>query len=213
MLINTLLRAIIYLDFGATVLDWIDLLNARTQTLNFNPRETVNWQEIESICHDLHEYLPSKQNQCPYRIDVLGWSNPQLRNSIFSMTIPPDDWGNEQNYKESNPQTLAPVLFCLSGDTTRTTRTEIGMAGFFIVLAGVNLGYKTGFCGCINDGKKIAEYLGHRDLETVLIIGIGKQDCRGHPEAVNPITGELIDKPKNFDQPKPPMSSYIKINC
>ncbi|MGA1256801.1 MAG: hypothetical protein ACO3YZ_06740 [Candidatus Nanopelagicaceae bacterium] len=191
-------------------MDWLKLIAARKQTLNFNPHETTDWNQIEKILDLLHRYLPSKQNQCPYQIDVLGWNNPELRTQIFYKTLPPDD-NNEFSEWEWNPQTLAPVLFCLSSDSTRTAKTEIGMAGLFIVYAATDLGYHTGFCGCINDGVGIAKLLGYHDLETRLIIGIGIKDCELDPHATNPLTGRIMSKPKAFDGPKPDRDTYCRI--
>jgi hypothetical protein len=197
-------------------MDWDTLIAARKQTLNFNPFEPVDWDNIQKLMDSLHRYLPSKQNQCPYKIDVLGWSNPDLRLAIFSKTIPPDDQGNENNPQEWNPQTLAPILFCISSVNNvsdgRSARTEIGMVGLFITYAALDLGYHIGFCGCINDGVAIAKLLGHKTkIETQLLIGIGIEDCENNPRTVNPNTGIITSKPRDLEFTKPKISSYCKI--
>ena len=188
-------------------MDWQDIIAKRRQVSNYNPDEIVNQNDIIEILNNLHEYLPSKQNQCPYFIDVLDWSNPQLRNEIFLNTIPE----SARFLSDTNPQTFAPVLFAFTTHLRKIAAIEIGMAALFITYAAIDKGYNTAFCGCISNPNKLARLLGYNrhDFETNLLVAIGKENRIDNPVSRDPRSNQIIRKNRDNSE-KPKMKKYVK---
>lgn len=157
----------------------------------------------------LPEILPGKGN---------------LRHDIFHGT---DRKGNGIGNDIRNPQVLAPWLLAFSvrnlddssiGLNTEMkdpikarhiTENEIGLASMFAVLSAIPKGLDTGFCACIRNGSEIAERLGHRKNEPVILylgIGYGSND----PTYYNPVIHETLPIPNRDYDTKPPLDLYFK---
>lgn len=184
-----------------------DLIQERKTTFAFSnvevPRNTV-----EDILLDLHMYVPSKQNSMPYYIDVLDWSNPELRNNIFEWCW--RDPKHDVHTDKGNPQVLAPYLFVFTPKPTDKSSNdyaeamiEIGIASSFIVWNAQSRGLSTGYCACVQDALKISEALGRPKKEVSVLLGMGYKDENAT---------KYIDPRINAEKEFPKDHSYHKSN-
>jgi hypothetical protein len=164
---------------------------------------------IKNGTSDLPEILPGRGN---------------LRHDIFHGT---DRKGDGVGDDIRNPQVLAPWLLAFSirnlddnsiGLNTEMkdpvkarliTENEIGLASMFAVLSATSKGLNTGFCACIRNGSEIAERLGHRKNEPVILyLGIG-YELDGYTY-YNPVIHKKLLIPNRDYDTKPPLDIYFK---
>ena len=87
-------------------MDWQHILDNKKQTFLWTDR-TPHRKIIENIVNELHDHCPSKQNNVPYKIEVLDWSDKDKRNKIFE-----ESWCDTADITDRrNPQVLAPYIF------------------------------------------------------------------------------------------------------
>ena len=189
-------------------MDWQQILKNKKQTFNWSDKVPER-KIIDQILDELHTYCPSKQNNVPYSIEVLDWSNPAERNEIFKNT-----WCDSNTPEDRrNPQVLAPYLFIWrSRDVGNPTdnsysQLEIGLASMFVVASAVNYGLDIGFCGC------------HNQDDIILSVGFGYAGVKNGGKFWNPISqkeewspGIVPGNDTNDGQVKPNKSDYIKFH-
>lgn len=183
-------------------MEWKDILH--------NKRQTFLWADtipdrsvINTILDELHRYCNSKQNEVPYRIEVLDWSDKDRRIEIFQ-----DSWCGEDTIDDRrNPQLLAPYLFLFyrrtvfdDPDEQNYHHLEVGFASQFIAMSAVNHGLDVGFCAC-----------NHSD-EILLSLGIGYGDTsRKKGKYLNPLTNKMSYLNES-EPPKPDKDIYIQFD-
>ena len=186
-------------------MDWINILQNKKQTFLWS-NKTPEREIIDTILGEVHRHCPSKQNNVPYKIEVLDWTDEARRHKLFE-----DTWCDEDDITDRrNPQVLAPYLFIftargidLSPDENSYAQLEIGLVAMFIALSATNHGLNYGFCAC------------NHNSEILLSLGVGYAD----PDYVNPKKGKfynpLLQKRvwlTSSDEQKPDMSEYIKFD-
>ena len=205
-------------------MDWKEIITTRKTTFTFSEKE-IDKDIVYEIMQELHDYVPSKQNKMPFKISVLDWSNPELRNWIFQ-----DCHRNEEHSVEEdvgNPQVLAPWLFAfsvrnLSEDEienneecrsdqymSRQGNLEIGIASSFIIYQAQSRGIATGYCGCIRSPDEMAKRLGHENRIQVLL-GMGYPEPK--EQYFDPRINKFKEVPKDHiwhKKRQPKMSEYI----
>ncbi len=182
-------------------MEWQNILNNKTQTFLWSDKVPQR-EIIEKIINELHTHCPSKQNNVPYSIEVLDWSNKAKRNQIFK-----ESWcDTEDSTDRRNPQVLAPYLIVFyardvgNPEDNSYTQLEIGLASMFITMSAVNYGLNTGFCGC-----------NHND-EILMILGVGYADSDPKKGTYwNPISQQTCNFEENTDS-KPNKHDYIKFD-
>ncbi len=147
-----------------------------------------------------------------------------LRYDIFQGT---DRKGNGVGNDIRNPQVLAPWLLAFSvrhlDDTAiglndemkdpikarNISENEIGLVSMFTVLSALAKGLDTGFCACIRNGSEIAQRLGHKKEEQVILyLGIGYGSTA--VSYYNPVIHEHLGIPNRDYDIKPPLDVYFK---
>jgi hypothetical protein len=147
-----------------------------------------------------------------------------LRHDIFHGT---DRKGNGFAADLRNPQVLAPWLLAFSirylddqeiglNDEMKDpikarniSENEIGIASMFAVASAISKGLDTGFCACIRNGAEIAERLGHKKHEQVILylgIGYGLNETTYY----NPVIHNHLSIPNRDYDTKPSLDVYFK---
>ena len=210
---------------------WDTVIKTRQQTFLFNeiiPDKSV----IDKILWELHEHSPSKQRKTPNRIDVLDWTNQQLRRDIYAGTYTPDE-----SPDRFNSQTLAPYLLVFSKRNLSVEEiglndelndwihfhnvawNEIGMASMFVALSALSKGIDHGFCACIRNAKTICkEFPNMKQKDGPLVyLGLGYRSTdKTYTCPINGTEEQVFDK--NFGQDgvpndrKPAFQKYIGFN-
>lgn len=180
-------------------MDFFDILEKRKTNFAWSEVE-VDKAEIISIIKRVISLVPSKQNKQPYRIDLLDWSNPDLRLQLFRAVHREETHNEEED--QGNPQVLAPILLVFSSrnpnsdtrksldkisarDLDKESRIEIGIVSASIIYALTEAGYDTGYCGCFTSkvhgldkeiyGTDYTEELLDLDYLPIVLLGIGKK--------------------------------------
>ena len=210
---------------------WDTIIKTRTQTFIFNdilPDRRI----IDKILWEMHEHCPSKQRKAPYRIDVLDWSNQQLRRDIYAGTYTPDE-----SPDRFNSQTLAPYLLVFSKRNLSVEEiglndelndwihfhnvawNEIGMASTFIALSALSKGIDSGFCACIRNAKEICKEFPNMEQKDgpLLYMGLGyRSNAKTYMCPIKGTEEEIFDKDwlhkGVVHDRKPPFQKYIGFN-
>lgn len=216
--------------------DWKNMIENRHTTFAWSDKE-VSKQVIQDILDDFHTYCPSKQSMMPYTISVLDWSNPDLRNKIFSYAHRDEERGVDTDM--GNPQTLAPWLLAFTQRPpvedeeyfqyedspdyfTRSSLLEIGIATSFIVWSAAARGLNTGYCGCLNEleggSRNIAKLLHPKEtnpLEPVVLLGIGYKDETNPETYFDPRIQDQKILPTNdhTNRRRPTQDHYLNWMC
>ena len=210
---------------------WETIIKTRQQTFLFN-EEVPDRRIIDKILWELHEFCPSKQRKTPYRIDVLDWTNDQLRRDVYAGTYTPD-----KNPDRLNSQTLAPYLLVFSKrDLTEEeigmndelndwvhfhniAWNEIGMASMFVAMSALSNGIDHGFCACIRDAKEICKRFPNMEQKDgpLLYMGLGyRSTAKTYTCPIKGTTEPVFDKDFEVDgvvyDRKPPFQKYIGFN-
>ena len=210
---------------------WETIIRTRQQTFLFN-EEVPDRRIIDKILWELHEFCPSKQRKTPYRIDVLDWTNDQLRRDVYEGTYTPD-----KNPDRLNSQTLAPYLLVFSKrDLTEeeigmndelndwvhfhnVAWNEIGMASMFVAMSALSKGIDHGFCACIRDAKEICKRFQNMEQKDgpLLYMGLGyRSTAKTYTCPIKGTTEPVFDKDFEVDgvvyDRKPPFQKYIGFN-
>ena len=210
---------------------WDTIIKTRQQIFLFNeviPDKRI----IDKILWEMHEHCPSKQRKAPYRIDVLDWTNQQLRRDIYAGTYTPD-----KNPDRFNSQTLAPYLLVFSKRNLTEEEigindelndwihyhnvawNEIGMASTFIALSALSKGIDSGFCACIRNQKEILKEFPNMEQKDgpLLYMGLGyRSNAKTYMCPVKGTEEEVFDKNWLHDgvihDRKPPFQKYVGFN-
>jgi|TARA_B110000495_G_C23039898_1_gene622965 nitroreductase len=199
--------------------NWQEMIQKRHTTFSWSDKE-VTKEQIQEILDDLYNYAPSKQAMMPYKIDIMDWSDPELRNEIFAWTH--RDGDRPASADLGNPQTLAPWLLAFTprhpvedvehavyeGEKQRKffekmAHLEIGIASSFIVWSAESRGLSTGYCGCLNElGTKelLNSTLSPNDPDpegVAVLLGIGYKDETNPIAYLDPRTGKKKLLPNN----------------
>ena len=141
--------------------------------------------------------MPSKQFEFPYQIDILDWSDRQLRKDIFYGTMP----GVDAIKCKFNNQVLAPVLVCFTQELPGEyiAPIEIGMALMSLTYLLQSNGFLTSFCQCIEDPNYLGPRITGKDNTTLrVILPVGQHAYpEGTPSIPNPF-GEPINVKLNI---------------
>ena len=191
-------------------MDWNELIYTRRQEKVFQENVCIPDEILDKILQQYYETMPSKQGLFPYKVDVLDWSNVDLRHFLYRHSFDLDD---DPVTCSKNPQTLAPHLICLTADTKKDSyfcNIEKGMAAMHFSYAITNYGYSTGFCGCVSNPSGVAEALGYdpKFFETNLMIGVGKRKDSGLYHC--PIGNVTKKNGANRNEVKPEFNSWIR---
>ena len=163
-------------------------------------------EEDVEVLTKIAEYMPSKQNIDYF--NLLVSTDTEFNQWLFEAAIL---LGDENSYTR-NSQVTAPLVFMYfetlskkkfqrtnqstsDEEMFRTVGSSIGISVGAVSLAANNMGYRTGFCQCL-EGKKITDKLIEKhslDFGTAprLVLGIGKPNT-------NYSWNTVLDKEENF---------------
>jgi len=172
--------------------------NKRRSTFNFDLTKDFDMDAFKNVIELFSSNMPSKQHQFPYQIDILDWSDRQLRKDIFYGTMPRDP---ADHWDRFNNQTLAPVLVCFThclDPEPYIASLEIGMALMALTYLLQSNGFLTSFCECIEDPISLGPRITGKDNTTLrVILPVGQHAYpEGTPSIPNPF-GEPIQKKCN----------------
>lgn len=188
-------------------MNWLDILEKRSQTFVFDSVEPPKDLLIQ-ITDEIHKYVPVKQNEFYYSIEIFDYSDADLRKRIYQTTKT-----NYSDHYRYNPQVLAPWLFVFKENMELTknnkpfqlrrnyTNMQVGMASMFVALSAIDKGLDVGFCQCVTDHDLLNESIGHG---AVLMVGVGYRSIKDSyfcliDEIEKPIPPKSIDKPNKED--------------
>lgn len=222
--------------FKKNTMNFLDILQKRETTFTWSD-EKVDKHLIAEILSTVVEHAPSKQNRRTVQIDILDWSNEQLRKDLFSLTHRDDDLTVEED--QGNPQMLAPVLLVFSPRETskdlfayesneemqthkRNTHLEAGIISASCVYALTEAGYDTGYCKCWPmvdvtgvdlDGERDALLALQKKLklpfEPILFVGVGYKG--NEKEYFDPRINKNRPIPTHGVKPTPPKTEKVVI--
>ncbi len=210
-----------------------DLVNSRQQYDCWDLSKAVPKEDIDYILEQFHRRAAVKQNRIKYKINVLDWSDPELRNDIFNFTMCEEDGLNPDGtcYKSPNAQTLAHWILVFDVDGNSLTKitnnelyedalVEVGIAADFISHSAASIGLQTGFCRCLSKDqwKSINSINEKLDISNpsdkiALILGIGHG--LEQKSMINPYTGESVRTWSRVlpERRKLPMEKYVTYYC
>ena len=179
----------------------------RRSTFNFDLNKDFDIDAFKNVIELFSSNMPSKQFKFPYQIDILDWSDRQLRKDIFYGTMPSED-----TIKcKFNNQILAPVLIIFTEEIPREyiAPVEIGMALMALTYLLQSNGFLTSFCQCIEDPNSLGSRITGKDNTTLrVILPVGQHAYpEGTPSIPNPF-GEPIQKKCNILQLDTPNIKY-----
>ena len=164
---------------------------------NWNLENKISDADIKTMITSVTK-CPSKQNEVYYRVTIV--KNRNKIEKIYETTEGfkhSSDGKTILNFSQTNPQTLANILFIFSIDNSsienirskemleyvetkienenfkRNQYTSIGIASGYLTLTANLLGYNTGYCACF-DLAIIENIIGQKSPK--LIVGVGYKD-------------------------------------
>jgi hypothetical protein len=142
----------------------------RRSTFNFDLTKDFDMDAFKTVIELFSSNMPSKQHQFPYRIDILDWSDRELRKDIMYGSTP-----REQSIRNAkfNSQVLAPVLVCFThrlDPEPYIAPVEIGMALMSLTYLLQSNGFLTSFCQCIEDPNSLGTRITGKDNTTLRVI-------------------------------------------
>lgn len=148
----------------------------RRSTFNFDLTKDFDMDAFKNVIELFSSNMPSKQHKFPYRIDILDWSDRELRKDIFYGTMPDTFPGQKYIY---NNQVLAPVLVCFTyryNDPYRyIAPEEIGMAVMSLTYLLQSNGFLTSYCQCIQESNNLGKRITGEDNTTLnMILPVGQ---------------------------------------
>ena len=176
----------------------------RRSTFNFDLTKDFDMDAFKNVIELFSSNMPSKQFGFPYQIDILDWSDTELRKDIFYGTMPRIFSGQKCIY---NNQVLAPVLIIFTQELPGEyiAPIEIGMALMSLTYLLQSNGFLTSFCECIEDPNYLGPRITGKDNTTLrVILPVGQHAYpRGTHTIPNPFGPHLA--PKGYD------SSYSSL--
>lgn len=180
----------------------------RRSTFNFDLNKDFDMDAFKNVIELFSSNMPSKQHQFPYQIDILDWSDRQLRKDIFYGTTPRDEQRIECKF---NNQILAPVLISFTEELPGEyiAPVEIGMALMALTYLLQSNGFLTSFCECIEDPNSLGPRITGKDNTTLrVILPVGQH---AYPEGTRTIPnpfGEPISAKWNIPHVDTPNIKY-----
>jgi len=179
----------------------------RRSTFNFDLNKDFDIDAFKNVIELFSSNMPSKQFKFPYQIDILDWSDRQLRKDIFYGTMPSED-----TIKcKFNNQILAPVLIIFTEEIPREyiAPVEIGMALMALTYLLQSNGFLTSFCQCIEDPDSLGPRITGKDNTTLrVILPVGQHAYpKGTHTIPNPF-GEPISAKWNIPHVDTPNIKY-----
>lgn len=190
-------------------MDFSTILERRKTNFTWTD-ESVDKDKIKNIINNALLKVPSKQKRMPYKIDVLDYSNKELRKEIFLHTKRDEESTVEED--PFNPQTLAPILLIFSTRSSnqaiekldraplahdiqgykdsRVIYMEMGIVAMTLMFALEAEGFATGFCQCIERKDQLGNKLG-LDYPVDLMMGVGYPSTKEN--YVDPNTNTVKD--------------------
>jgi hypothetical protein len=171
----------------------------RRSTFNFDLTKDFDMDAFKTVIELFSSNMPSKQHQFPYQIDILDWSDRELRKDITYGTTP-----REQSVRNAkfNNQILAPVLVCFThrlDPEPYIAPVEIGMALMSLTYLLQSNGFLTSFCQCIEDPNSLGTRITGKDNTTLrVILPVGQH---AYPKAAHTM-------PNPFEEEE----LYLKLN-
>jgi hypothetical protein len=179
----------------------------RRSTFNFDLTKDFDMDAFKNVIELFSSNMPSKQFKFPYQIDILDWSDRQLRKDIFYGTMPRGDTIKGK----FNNQILAPVLISFTEEIPGEyiAPVEIGMALMALTYLLQSNGFLTSFCQCIEDPNSLGPRITGKDNTTLrVILPVGQHAYpEGTPSIPNPF-GEPINVKLNILQLDTPNIKY-----
>ena len=148
----------------------------RRSTFNFDLTKDFDMDAFKNVIELFSSNMPSKQHEFPYLIDILDWSDRELRKDILYGTMPDAFPGQKCIY---NNQVLAPVLVCFTyryNDPHRhIAPEEIGMAVMSLTYLLQSNGFLTSYCQCIQESNNLGKRITGEDNTTLrMILPVGQ---------------------------------------
>ena len=156
----------------------------RRSTFNFDLTKDFDMDAFKNVIELFSSNMPSKQFKFPYQIDILDWSDRELRKDIFYGTTPRSFSKQKCTY---NNQVLAPVLIIFTQELPGEyiAPMEIGMALMSLTYLLQSNGFLTSFCQCIEDPNHLGPRITGKDNTTLrAILPVGQH---AYPEDTNRI--------------------------
>jgi hypothetical protein len=179
----------------------------RRSTFDFDLTKDFDMDAFKNVIKLFSSNMPSKQFKFPYQIDILDWSDRQLRKDIFYGTMPRGDTIKGK----FNNQILAPVLISFTEEIPGEyiAPVEIGMALMALTYLLQSNGFLTSFCQCIEDPNSLGPRITGKDNTTLrVILPVGQHAYpEGTPSIPNPF-GEPINVKLNILQLDTPNIKY-----
>ena len=165
----------------------------RRSTFNFDLTKDFDMDAFKNVIELFSSNMPSKQHKFPYQIDILDWSNRELRKDIMYGTTPRDP---DRRAAKFNNQNLAPVLVCFThrlDPEPYVAPVEIGMALMSLTYLLRSNGFLTSLCQCIEDPNNLGKRITGEDNTTLrMILPIGQH---AYPK-------DTLDIPNPFEEKK-----------
>ena len=147
----------------------------RRSTFNFDLTKDFDMDAFKNVIELFSSNMPSKQHKFPYQIDILDWSNRELRKDIMYGTTPRDP---DRRAAKFNNQNLAPVLVCFThrlDPEPYVAPVEIGMALMSLTYLLQSNGFLTSLCQCIEDPNNLGKRITGEDNTTLrMILPVGQ---------------------------------------
>lgn len=146
----------------------------RRSTFNFDLTKDFDMDAFKNVIELFSSNMPSKQHKFPYRIDILDWSDRELRKDILYGTMPNPFPGQKCIY---NHQVLAPVLICFNSvvPAPYISQMEIGMTLMALTYLLQSNGFLTSFCQCINQSTWLGTRItGEENTTLEMILPVGQ---------------------------------------
>jgi len=146
----------------------------RRSTFNFDLTKDFDMDAFKNVIELFSSNMPSKQHKFPYRIDILDWSDRELRKDILYGTMPNTFPGQKCIY---NNQVLAPVLICFNSvvPAPYVSQMEIGMALMALTYLLQSNGFLTSFLQCIQESDNLGKRItGEENTTLEMILPVGQ---------------------------------------
>ena len=166
----------------------------RRSTFDFDLTKDFDMDAFKNVIKLFSSNMPSKQFEFPYQIDILDWSDRQLRKDIFYGTMP----GGDTIKCKFNNQILAPVLISFTQELPGEyiAPVEIGMALMALTYLLQSNGFLTSFCECIEDPDSLGPRITGKDNTTLrVILPVGQHAYpKGTHTIPNPFGESIVAK-------------------
>lgn len=166
----------------------------RRSTFNFDLNKDFDMDAFKNVIELFSSNMPSKQHKFPYQIDILDWSNRELRKDIMYGTTPRNP---DRRLAKFNNQNLAPVLVCFThrfDPEPYVAPVEIGMALMSLTYLLQSNGFLTSLCQCIEDPNNLGKRITGEDNTTLrMILPVGQHAYpKGTRTIPNPFEEETL---------------------